>query len=149
MGDKDYFIRQRAETELAKEGFEAFDALSEATLSSDPEVAVRARYLLRLMQVAWAGPDDPPEVKQLLRDYDALDADARQGQMHRLAILPRRAGIPALCRLVRYEKSSLLSKRAALELLGVAGRGADLDQQIVEAVRKVLGDSRRPGTSGC
>ena len=65
--------------------------------------------------------------------------------MHRLAILPRRAGIPALCRLVRYEKSSLLSKRAALELLGVTSPGADPDRQIVEAVRKVLGDSRRPG----
>ncbi len=78
LGDKDYFVRQRAQTELAALGFEAFDVLSEATASEDPEVAARARYLLRLMRVEWADRDDPPEVKQLLQDYESQDSAQRQ-----------------------------------------------------------------------
>ena len=103
LGDKDYFVRERAEAELAEIGFEAFDALSEAAASEDAEVAARARYLLRLMHVEWTDRKDPPEVKKLLQDYESQDADARQSRMHRLANLPGRSGIPALCRLVRYE----------------------------------------------
>ncbi len=45
LGDKDYFVRQRAQTELAALGFEAFDVLSEATASEDPEVAARRGIL--------------------------------------------------------------------------------------------------------
>ena len=48
LGDKDYFVRQQAETHLAQLGFEAFDALSEATTHEDLEIAARAKRLLQL-----------------------------------------------------------------------------------------------------
>ncbi|MGO8689249.1 MAG: tetratricopeptide repeat protein [Thermoguttaceae bacterium] len=143
LGDKDYFVRQRAQTELAALGFEAFDVLSEATASEDPEVAARARYLVRLMRVEWADRDDPPEVKRLLQDYESQDSAQRQATMHRLAVLPAWSGIPALCRLVRYEKSAVLSKQAAIELLGVVKPGAEPEKEVAAAIRKVLDKSHR------
>jgi tetratricopeptide (TPR) repeat protein len=145
LGDRDYFVRQRAEAELAKIGFEAFDAVSEATASEDAEVAARARYLLRLMRVEWADREDPPEVKKLLQDYESQDADAREGRMHRLANLPGRSGIPALCRLVRYEQSAVLSKQAAVELLDAVKAGEEPDRRMVEVLRKALGKSQCAG----
>jgi len=42
LGDKDYYVRQRAQEELARTGFEAFDALSTATTDEDLEIASRA-----------------------------------------------------------------------------------------------------------
>jgi tetratricopeptide (TPR) repeat protein len=145
LGDKDYFVRERAQADLAALGFEAFDVLSDATASDDPEVAVRARYLLRQLRVEWAAHDDPPEVRQLLQDYDTKGADERQTQMHQLAVLPGQSGIAALCRLVRYEKSALLSKQAAIEVLAAVKPGAEPDKKLVETLRKSLGKSRRAG----
>ena len=37
LGDKDYYVRQRAQEELARTGFAAFDALSAATTDEDLE----------------------------------------------------------------------------------------------------------------
>ena len=91
--------------------------LGEAAESEDLEIAGRARRLLALMRVQWADKGDPPEVKQLLRDYELQNAEGRRAAMVSLAELPGAAGVPALCRLVRYEKSGVLSKHAAILLL--------------------------------
>ena len=66
----------------------------------------------------------PPEVKRILRGYNALNESARKNRMERLASLENGAGVDALCRLVRFETSNLLSKRAALftEALGLRVR---------------------------
>ncbi len=95
------------------------------------------------MRVEWADRDDPPEIKRLLQDYESQDSAQRQATMHRLAVLPGCSGIPALCRLVRYEKSAVLSKQAAIEVLGVANPGAEPEKEVVAAVRKVLEKSHR------
>ena len=68
LGDEDYYVRQRAQDELARLGFEAFDDLTAATTHEDLEIAARAKYLLRLMRVEWTVKSDPPEVQKLLRD---------------------------------------------------------------------------------
>jgi hypothetical protein len=41
LGDKDYYVRQRAQDELARLGFEAFDALGAATTNVSPETATQ------------------------------------------------------------------------------------------------------------
>ena len=110
LGDKDYFVRQRAQDELAQLGFEAFDAVSAATNDDDLEIAARAKYLLKLMRVEWTAESDPPNVKQYLRDYESADAAAREERIKALAGLPDGQGTAALCRLVRFERSSLLSQ---------------------------------------
>ncbi|MGD0896483.1 MAG: hypothetical protein ABR915_01525, partial [Thermoguttaceae bacterium] len=143
LGDKDYFVRERAEKELAKLGFEAFDALGEAAASEDLEVAVRAGHLLGLMKIQWADKNDPAEVKQILHDYESQNTDARQAAMRSLAELPGAAGVPALCRLVRYEKSAILSKHAAVLLLGDPKSAVPPKKAVAEMLGKNLANCRR------
>jgi hypothetical protein len=117
LGDEDYSVRQAAQEELAKIGFDAFDALGAAVDHEDLEIASRAKYLLRLIRLQWTQEDDPPEVKTLLRDYEFQPPDVRLERIRKLARLPGGKGIPASCRLIRFEKSGLLSKYAAKEVL--------------------------------
>jgi tetratricopeptide (TPR) repeat protein len=147
LGDKDYYVRQRAQENLARQGFEAFDALSAAAENPDLEIASRAKYLLRLMRVEWTVESDSAEVKRYLRNYELDDAKARVAKMRTLAGLPNAEGTAALCRLVRFEKSSLLSKAAAVALLSerVQREAVALSAAIVETVRKSLGECQRPG----
>ena len=96
LGDKDYYVRQRAQDELSGLGFEAFDALSAATADEDLEIASRARYLLRLMRMQWTLPGDSAAVKRCLRDYEYQDAAARERAMRALAALPHGDGVGGL-----------------------------------------------------
>jgi hypothetical protein len=50
LGDERFTVREAAQQELARLGFEAFEALTEAENDADIEVASRARYLVRLMR---------------------------------------------------------------------------------------------------
>jgi tetratricopeptide (TPR) repeat protein len=138
LGDKDFFVRERAQAELAKFGLEAFDALSAATLQDDLEVVARAKYLLLAMRVVWAEKNDPPEVKRLLADYESKDAATKLGRMSALSDLPGSAGIPALCRLVRFERSSVLSKHAAIAVIDRPAADEPPTKELVEVVRKNL-----------
>ncbi len=144
LGDKDYFARQQAQDELARMGFDAFEALTAATENDDLEIASRARYLLRLMRVEWTSSNDPPDVKECLKDYELQNAAMRMMRMGVLAGLPDGRGIPALCRLVRFEKSSPLSKSAAVAFLTQA-KTAPPKPTAVEAIRKSLQKCKRPG----
>jgi tetratricopeptide (TPR) repeat protein len=143
LGDADYFIRQQAEAELAKFSFEAFDALHAATTHEDLEIAARARHLLRLMRVQWTVAGDPPEVKELLARYEVLPQPAKLALMRNLAVLPKETGVPALCRLVRYETSPVLSKYAAVELVGSRPPDVPPGKNLAELLRKNLGPSRQ------
>ena len=126
-------------------GFEAFDALSAATTDEDLEIASRAKYLLRLMRVEWTLPGDSAEVKKCLRDYEYQDAAAREKAMQALAELPRGEGVAALCRLVRFEKSPLLSKTAALALLSRRSAAAPPRPAAIKTVHKTLLGCKRSG----
>ncbi|MFZ5831603.1 MAG: tetratricopeptide repeat protein [Planctomycetota bacterium] len=117
LGDPEFFVRERAQAALQKLGFEAFDALSAAAHHEDLEIAKRASYLLRLIDVDLSQKDDPAEVKRLLLDYDAQGIPSKLARMRALKDLANEEGVPALCRLVRYEESAVLSKQAALYLM--------------------------------
>jgi len=145
LGDGDYHVRQQAQAELAKLGFDAFDALSAVENHEDLEIAARARYLLRLMRVQWTVPDDPAEVKKCLEKYHLESPDMRLLRIRQLAELADGAGIPALCRLVRFEKSAVLSKCAAIDVLSHQSFEQPPDTELAQTVRKNLAASRRPG----
>jgi tetratricopeptide (TPR) repeat protein len=117
LGDKDYYVRQRAQNELARLSFDAFDELTAATTNDDLEIASRAKYLLRLMRVEWTAKNDPPEIKEKLKDYELQPEEVRQIRMHALAVMTDGKGLLALCRLIRFEKSDVLSKKGVIELL--------------------------------
>jgi len=144
LGARDYFVRQQAHNAILKLGFAAFDALNDATLSDDLEVAARAKYLLRLIRVEWTQDSDPPEVKRQLKDYELQSADDRLMRIHILARLGGNAGLPALCRLVRFEASPVLAKRAALEIMSMGRPGELPSEKVVETLKAQLSDSHRP-----
>jgi len=148
LGAEDFTIREAAQAELAQLGLEAFDALHAAQNDNDPEVSLRARYLVRSMSVRWFHESDSPEVVKILRGYgDAPDGD-RRNRMEMLAKLPERQGIPALCRLARYETVDVLSKYAALkvmELQPIADQA--IRQDLARSIEGIVASSKRPAAN--
>jgi tetratricopeptide (TPR) repeat protein len=145
LGNKEYSVRQRAQEELARFGFTAFEALSEAANHSDFEIASRARYLLRLIRSQWVGEKDPPEAQKLLEGYELLGVNERAWRIGRLVRLPRFGGIPVVCRLIRFEKSETLAAHAALEILYYEPSDREAWAKLASALRENLaGSQRRP-----
>ena len=146
LGDERFAVREAAQQELARLGFEAFEALTEAETDADIEVASRARYLVRLMRFEFARPDDPAEVKQALQEYESLDAAGRLDRIRRLAMQVDEPHLSALCRLVRFEKSRTLSTRAALAVMQQKPGALAADRR-AEIIRASLGKSPRPAAA--
>lgn len=143
LGHPDYAVRQHAEEELGRWGFRAFEALEEAAESADLEVARRAQILLRELRQHYEQPEDPPAVKQLLAGYDGLAVRERLARIRQLARQPDCAGVPALCRLVKYERSTLASNWAALEILDQGPLDPAGQARQAEILRKEMAGSRR------
>jgi tetratricopeptide (TPR) repeat protein len=145
LGDKEYCVRQRAQDELVKLGFSAFEALNAASNHADFEIASRARYLLRLIRSQWAGDKDPPEARKLLEGYELLDVDERTRRIRGLIRLPNCGGIPVVCRLICYEKSEMLASLAALEILQHEPMDQATRTRLAQLLREHLdGKQRRP-----
>lgn len=118
LGADDYFDREKAQAELTKVGAQAFDSLSEALdTQRDVEVLGRVAYLLRLIKVEWNDKNDAVEVRNLTQNYEGMDEDARKTVIDQLAQLPDLKPLAALCRVIRFERSQSLSKRAAVRLI--------------------------------
>jgi tetratricopeptide (TPR) repeat protein len=139
LGDVNYFVRQKAESELGKIGFEAVEALTKATRHDDVEIALRADRLLCLIRSNWGLAGDPSRVRQLLADYESQDDNSRQTRIVSLIDLADNQGIPAVCRIIRYERSLVVAKAAALRLLETkAGEVAGPDLAAVLPQRSIL-----------
>ena len=144
LGSEQFAKREKAQAQLRKLGLDAFDALYEARDSGDIEISMRARYLLQSLPIQWAHEDDPPRVRELLRGYDGKADDERQNLMEQLAALPDNQGVPSLCRLVRFETSNILSKRAALLVMQRAGVSGDQEAgRLAESISDQIGPSQR------
>ena len=144
LGAGDYASRERAQAKLRRLGLEAFDRLYDAQTSDDIEIALRARYLLRSLTVRWSQDDDPLPVKELLRAYGDRSEDERRSLIEQLAKLPEGQGIKAACRIVRFETSNVLSKRAALQVMQRKTDAANSPlASLSETITDALGNSRR------
>ncbi len=117
LGDEDYTVRERAQKELAELGLEAYDALTAAAAHEDLEIAARARYLLLLIPARWSAENEPAEVRRYLTYYHSQSSEVRTQVLQVLGGLSNGIGVPALCRLVRFERSARWSKQAAVEIL--------------------------------
>ena len=144
MGDSQFAVRQRAQAELVKLGFDAFDALAEAETSDDPEIAMQAGYLVRQIRSQWTTDDDPKAVQQIFKDYESLDDERRLVRIKQLAELGEE-GLPWLCRLVRFEKSPVLAKHAALAIIGqTASDDAEQARRVAVITRSMQHARRLP-----
>ncbi len=117
LGSDSYATRFRARERLQRLGLEAFDQLHTAQFHSDSEIAMAARHLLSSLMVSWSKESDPPEVREALHEYGAQLENERSSRIEMLAGLPDRQGLIALARLVRFETSLRLSRRAAIVLM--------------------------------
>lgn len=149
LGGDDFFVRQRAQQELTEVGFEAFDALSDAAENSDDvEIQLRARYLVRLMRLSSVLDSDAPEIKSLLGDYESRGEADRIERIKQVAALGDDKGLGVLCRLVRFERSTVLSKEAAAAIL-LQKWPADeaAAQRRADTIRRGIGQSARPAAA--
>jgi len=144
LGAEEFARRERAQAELTRLGLNAFDALHRAQDHEDIEIARRASYLIRSMRIRWVQDDDPVEVKQLLRDYEAHGEKERINRMQRLAALELAQGVRALCQLARFENSDPLSKRAALLVMQQAAVHESDQAELARRIQRTVGLSRRP-----
>ncbi|MFW6171468.1 MAG: tetratricopeptide repeat protein [Planctomycetota bacterium] len=145
LGATRYVDRERARRELERLRMEAFDALNDARFHDDIEIALSARNLVRGMQVKWCTEDDSAEVKQLLRTYGSQKEAERREAMQRLSRLGREVSLGPLCRLVRYEASERLSRRAALLTLALPPPSDEAARrEFAEALLTRMGTSGRP-----
>src|SRR5213075_997504 len=117
LGSNDFSAREKAQSELAQAGLEAYDALHAAQSHADPEIALRARYLVRSMSVRWFADSDSPKVVAILKEYDDLQAPERRNRIDQPAAPEDPVGLIPLIRLSRFETSDPLAKYAALQLL--------------------------------
>jgi len=145
LGAADFTVRQRAQNELSRFGLYVFDELQEAQQSEDLEIALRARQLVRSMNVQWATDTDSPEVAKVLKRYGEESESERSSRIDFLAKMPRRDGAAALCRLARYEPSHILSKQAALLVLQMPNPETEAERiAAAEQMEKICGSTVRP-----
>ena len=148
LGAEDFAAREKAQAELAQLGLEAFDALHAAQNHNDPEIALRARHLVRSMAVRWFQESDSPDVVRILKGYGELSPDERKNRMDRLATLDNRQGAAALCRLSRFETADPLSKYAALKIMEQTPPAEQADkEQLSQTITEIIGNSKRPAAT--
>lgn len=146
LGADEFSARERAQRSLQAMGLVAFDALYEACHHQDIEIAMRARNLVKSMEINWALDDDTPEVKAILRTYSEQNHAEKLNRLERLAQLPDGAGVSPLCRVARFESSAVLSKRAALLLMAsTPPTGEEERKALADSIEQQLGFSKRDG----
>lgn len=117
LGSPQFTVRRAAANEIRKIGPEAFDRLHDATENSDPEIAASASYLLRQIAVRWTRSDDTASVRRLMRGFSDREDAERQRNILTLASMPGGEGVPALCRVARFDRTPLLSRLAAMSII--------------------------------
>ena len=144
LGDDDFFVREKAQSELAALGVAAFDALGEALeRRRDVEILERVRYLLREIKIDWVVKGEPDEVERLMQNYEGADDGTRLAVIEQLGAGVDVRVLPALCRIVRFERSPALAKRAAVRIIEQRPAADDDWNLRAETLRRGIGDSPR------
>jgi len=143
LGHPDYWVRESAERELLRWGVEAYEPLLEALTHPDPEIAARARYLLRIIPARVDVAEDSADVREMLGYYESGSPEVRQSILRILAGMAKGEGWPALARLARFERQLPWAKLAALALLAAEPTDHNGRQRFATVIRKHLGDAGR------
>ncbi|MGV3485724.1 MAG: tetratricopeptide repeat protein [Planctomycetaceae bacterium] len=144
LGDASYATRVRARDHLQRMGLQAFDELYAAQFHADSEIAMASRHLVSSLLVSWSTETDPEAVRDALDEYGAQTETERQNRMDRLAELPNRQGLAALCRLARFETSLRLSGEAALAVMRhPIAEDPETRLREAEIIRAVIGPNDR------
>ena len=143
LGDTKYAIRESATQQLRLIADHAIDQLLDAAnQSNDLETALRAQWILET--VSLIGPDDPPEVAELLKNFSSRSLSQQISALSRLIRLEENAGVKPLARLIRTNRSASTSYLAALILLQEWRPGDPYWPHLVAHVPDELATSQRP-----
>jgi hypothetical protein len=143
LGDTNYAIRESATQQLRMIADHAIDQLLDAAdQSNDLETALRAQWILET--VSLIGPDDPPEVADLLKNFSSRSLSQQISALSRLIRLEENAGIKPLARLIRTNRSASTSYLAALILLQEWRPADPYWPQLAAHIPDKLKISRRP-----
>ena len=146
LGAADYAEREAAAKRLGDIGPAAVDPLlAAAELSTDLEIAMRARWLVDTIPIDTAA--DPPEVVKLLEHYKRKPFAERVQIMHRLLRVDDDGGIEPLARIVRLDRSPLGSRVAAALLCREWRADDPYWTQFRGRITAGLGASGRPSSS--
>lgn len=115
LGSPDASIREASTVALARIGPAARSSLRFATQHPVPEIATRARELLG--RLPFYLPDDSPDVKACLYDYESADELNREARIERLGGLATPDAYRALVRIVQDEPSVAVRWNAVSVLL--------------------------------
>lgn len=144
LGSDSYATRIRARDQLKTYGLEAFDALREAQNHDDSEILSAARYLISSLQVSWSKDSDPKEVRDILSEYGAQTETERLGRIELLGRLPDQLGVEALTRLARFDRSVMLSRRAAMLVLKQPlSREKAKRIRLADRIEQIIGENER------
>ena len=124
LGSESYPEREQATVDLWWLGDKASKLLEQASASGNPEVALRARTILRQVRLGIL-PDSPPEVVALVRRYDRAKPSDRQRIIRELKAL---GAWRQVLHIHALETDPETLRQIAPEMPGVA----------VEAARQVL-----------
>ena len=141
LGHDNYVLRERAQTELKEIGLPAIDALAEAQNSRDIEIEMRARYLMSAIEIEWTLANDPARVRSIMKGYGDLTQNARLDRVNRLKEQGGKAEIDALCRIVRFDESPVVSKFAAIAIMDISVADYDWPRH-AEAIEANLANTK-------
>lgn len=141
LGDGTYLEREQAKQELWARGKESQKLLDALANSDDPEVAWRARQILRWVDLEIT-PDTPKDIVSLIEDYlDATNAQERERIYNDL--LEKEAYVQ-LFRLPRHISDEVVSRSLAERVAELAGQVAEekiLEGKDMEAL-SILEDAK-------
>ncbi len=110
LGDEQYVVRQRAETQLLERGVEAFAELQKAKKNTDLEISTRAKYLFTQINITWVLPSDPAIVRSIMAHFGELPRQEKLAKIIKLSELDKKRGFSALRRIAKYESSGLITR---------------------------------------
>ncbi|NOZ38686.1 MAG: hypothetical protein GXP24_00490, partial [Planctomycetes bacterium] len=141
LGDEQYELRQRAETQLLERGAEIFAALQAAESSADLEISKRAKYILNQISIDWVRPTDPPIVRSIMARFGELSQQSKLSKVAKLSRLENEQGFGALCRVARFESSRQVARYAALAILEKGFLPAARTAAAIAMLREELGEN--------
>jgi len=116
LGSEDYKVRHKAFEDLLRLGESATGALTEARSSPDPEIRLRARYLVELIK--WSVPPGlAPKLGVLLYEFDKQPVAERERIAADVAFLGGKDAIPVLRKILRNDPEKSVQIAAARGLV--------------------------------
>jgi len=143
LGAEPYHVRERATRTLHRIGSPALEALRAAAKTDDPEVRVRAREILRKVELG-IGPDWPAEIILLMRHYDQHAEHQRYTILQRIQSALGAEATPFLLR--RIAEGSQQEANYALNFLQRSD-DPDVARQVLAVVGEPKNDSQRQAVS--